>query len=128
MHPRVDKLFFALKWMVRYHHDLVKLPSTLPDVFDEFKNGFFSIHHIEKSFSGSPINLTLEQTNADAGNQKKGIINNQFDWCLSTLGRITFFKDGPSHSDVQQSLDEQERRCLQRFKTAQNQNRQRKFE
>ena len=35
---------------------------------------FFSIHCTEKSFSGSPINLTLEQIiNADAANQKKGI-------------------------------------------------------
>ena len=25
------------------------------------------------------------------------------------LGRVTFFKDDPSHSDVQQSLNEQER-------------------
>ena len=58
--------------MVCYHYSLVKLPSTHPD--DEFKIGLFSIHHTEKSFSGSPIDLTLEQTiNADAANQTKGI-------------------------------------------------------
>ena len=75
MHPRVDKLFFALnhhnyaRWMVRYHHNLMKLSSTHPDVLDEFKNGLFSIHRTEKSFSGSPINPTLEQIiNADAEN------------------------------------------------------------
>ena len=54
--------------MVCYH------PSTHPDVFDELKNGFISIHRTEKSFSGSPIDLTLEQiVNADEANQKKGI-------------------------------------------------------
>ena len=60
--------------MICYHRNLVKPPGTHPDVFDEFKNGLFSIHHTEKSFSGSPIDLTLEQTiNANAANQKKGI-------------------------------------------------------
>ena len=60
--------------MVCYNQDLVKLPSTHPDVFDEFNNDLFSIHRTEKSFSGSAIDLTLEQTiNADAANQKKGI-------------------------------------------------------
>ena len=60
--------------MARYHHNLVKQPSTHPDVFDEFKNGLFSIHRTEKSFSGSPIDLTLEQIiNANAENQKKVI-------------------------------------------------------
>lgn len=60
--------------MVAYHRDLVKLLSTHPDVFDKFKNGLFSIHTTEKSFAGSPIDLTLEQTiNNDTANQKKGI-------------------------------------------------------
>ena len=60
--------------MVHYHHNLVKLPSTHADVFDKFKNDRFSNHHTEKSFSDSPIDLTLEQTtNADVANQKKGI-------------------------------------------------------
>ena len=60
--------------MVHYHHNLVKLPSTHPDVFDKFKNGLFSIHQTEKSFLVSPIDFALEQTiNADAANQKKGI-------------------------------------------------------
>ena len=49
--------FFALnhhnyaRWIIHYHHNLVKLPSTHADVFDEFNNGFFAIHQIEKSFS-----------------------------------------------------------------------------
>ena len=78
--PKLTSYFFAFnhhnyaRWMVRYHHNLVKIPSTHPDAFDEFKNGLFFIHHTEKSFSGSPNNHTLEQTrNADAANQKKGI-------------------------------------------------------
>ena len=60
--------------MVLYHHNLVKLSSTHSEVLDEFKNALFSIHRTEKSFSGSPIDLTLEQIiNADAANKKKGI-------------------------------------------------------
>ena len=60
--------------MIRYHNNLVKLPSTHPDVFDKFQNGHFSIHRTEKSFSRSPIDLTLEQIiNANPANQKKGI-------------------------------------------------------
>ena len=80
MHLRVDKVFLALnchnyaRWMVRYHHNLVKLSNTHLDVFDEFKNGLFFIHRTEKSLSGSPIDLTLEQIiNANAANQNKGI-------------------------------------------------------
>ena len=62
--------------MVHYHHNLVNLPNTQPNVFDEFKNGLFPIHCSEKSFLGSSINLTLEQTiNADAANKEKGIIS-----------------------------------------------------
>ena len=78
MHPRVDELFFALnhhnyaRWMVLYQHNFVKLPTT--HVFDKFKDGLFSIYRTEKSFSGSSIDLTLEQTiNTDAANQKKRI-------------------------------------------------------
>ena len=74
MHPRAHELFFALnhhnyaRWMVCYHHNLVKIP-THPDVFNEFKNDLSPIHGTEKSFSASPIDLTLEQTiNANAVN------------------------------------------------------------
>ena len=76
--PELMSYFFALnhhnyaRWMVLYHHNFVKLPST--HVFDKFKDGLFSIYRTEKSFSGSSIDLTLEQTiNTDVGNQKKRI-------------------------------------------------------
>ena len=78
--PDLTSYFFALnhhnyvRWMVRYFHNLVKLPSTHQEVYTEFKDGLFSVHRTKKSFSGSPIDLTLEQSiNADAANQKKGI-------------------------------------------------------
>ena len=60
--------------MVRYYHNLVELPQSHPEVYQDFTNGLFSIRRTAKPFSGSPIVLTLEQTiNADAANQKKGI-------------------------------------------------------
>ena len=60
--------------MVRYHHDLAKLPSTHFDGFNGLKNDLFSIHHNEKAFLGSPSDLALEQTiNVDAAKEKKGI-------------------------------------------------------
>jgi hypothetical protein len=50
------------------------LPETHPEVNMEFKKGGFSIKKTRKLFSGSPIDLTLEQTiNADAANQRTGI-------------------------------------------------------
>ena len=78
--PDLTNFFFALnhhnyaRWMVRYYHNLVVLPNSHPEVYEEFKSGLFSIRRTEKPFSGSPVDLTLEQTiNADAANQKKGI-------------------------------------------------------
>ena len=50
------------------------MPETHPEVYAEFKKGGFSIKRTKKSFSGSPIDLTLEQTiNADAASQRTGI-------------------------------------------------------
>ena len=54
--------------------------------------------------------------NVDAAKERNRI-NNQFDWCLATLSRVSFFKNCPSYSDVQQYLDEQERGSFKRFKT-----------
>ena len=50
------------------------MSETHPKVYDDFKNGRFSIARTEKHFSQESIDLTLEQTiNADSANQKTGI-------------------------------------------------------
>ena len=60
--------------MVRYHDNLLRLRDIHPGVYEEFKDGCFSIRRIRKPFSGSPIDLTLEQTmNANAASKKMGI-------------------------------------------------------
>ena len=59
---------------MQYHNNLLKVPETHPEVYNEFKKGLFAIQRTTKSFSASPIDLTLEQTiNADAGSQRTGI-------------------------------------------------------
>ena len=60
--------------MVQYHDILLRLRDTHPSVNEELKGGCFSIRKTRKPFSGSPIDLTLEQTmNVDTANQKVGI-------------------------------------------------------
>ena len=72
--------FFALnhhnyaRWTVKYHDNLLKLKETHPEIYEEFKDGLFSVKRTNKPFSGSPIDLTLEQTiNKDAASKRIGI-------------------------------------------------------
>ena len=66
--PKIANYFFALnhpnysRWTVKYHDNLLRMPETHPEVYAEFKKGGFSIKRTKKSFSGSPIDLTLEQS------------------------------------------------------------------
>ena len=78
--PKITNYFFRLnhpnyaRWLVKYHANLIRLPETHPEVYAEFKRGLFSIWRTTKLFSGSPIDLTLEQTiDVDAANQRTGI-------------------------------------------------------
>ena len=78
--PKLINVFFAFnhqnyaRWLLKYYHNLLKLPETHPEVYEDFKRGQFSIRRTTKPFSGSPIDLTLEQTiNADAASQRTGI-------------------------------------------------------
>ena len=78
--PQIANCFFALnhvnysRWLVKYYDNLLKLPASHPDVFQDFKNGWFGIKRTNKSFSATPIDLTLEQTiNTDAASQRLGI-------------------------------------------------------
>ena len=78
--PKLSNFFFRLnhpnyaRWCIQYHDNLLKLSETHPEVYEEFKRGMFSIKRTNKPFSGSPIDLTVEQTiNKDAGSQRSGI-------------------------------------------------------
>ena len=62
------------RWLVKYYDSLIKLLDTHPEVYSEFQNRWFGIKRTAKSFSGTPIDLTLEQTiNADDSSQRFGI-------------------------------------------------------
>eukprot|EP00794_Sanderia_malayensis_P002176 gene2176-2472_t len=59
---------------VNYHGNLLKLPESHPEVYEEFQKKWFAVKQTMKSFSRTPIDLTLEQTiNADAASQRTGI-------------------------------------------------------
>ena len=79
--PQIANRFFARnhknysRWLVKNYDNLLKLPASHPDVFQDFKNRWFGIKRTNKSFSATPIDLTLEQTiNADAASQRLGIL------------------------------------------------------
>ena len=79
--PKLTNYYFTLnrinyaRWLVKYHDNLLKASITHPVVFQDFKNGLFQIKRVNKPFSRSSIDLTLEQTiNADAACQRRGII------------------------------------------------------
>ena len=62
------------RWTVKYDENLLKLQESHPQVYEEFKKGWFSIKRTSKPFSGLPIDITLEQTiNGEATCQKTGI-------------------------------------------------------
>ena len=62
------------RWLWRYYHNLLMLQESHPDVYADFKRGLFAVKRTTKTVSGSPIDLTLEQTiNADAASQRTGI-------------------------------------------------------
>eukprot|EP00794_Sanderia_malayensis_P015514 gene15514-17096_t len=77
---KLSNYFFAFnqpnyaRWTVKYHDNLLKLPESHPEVYEEFQKKWFAVKRTTKSFSRTPIDLTLEQTiNADAASQRTGI-------------------------------------------------------
>lgn len=63
------------RWIVRFYNNLVNVENTHPGLKESLINGGISIRRTNKYFSGSPIDLTLEQTiNADAANKLTGKI------------------------------------------------------
>ena len=71
--PKITNIFFVMnqlsyaRRLVKYYDSLRKLPDTQLKVYSDFENGWFGIKRTAKSFSSTPIDLTLEQTiNADA--------------------------------------------------------------
>ena len=80
--PKLTNIFFALnhpnyaRWLVKYYDSILKLNETHPEVYNEFKQGWFAIRRTEKPFSSTAINLTLEQTtNAEAASPRLGVLS-----------------------------------------------------
>ena len=62
------------RWKVHYYFNLINMEETQAGITEVLANGALSIHRTDKSFSRSPIDLTLEQTiNADAASCQTGI-------------------------------------------------------
>lgn len=78
--PEMRKIFFALnhqnyaRWLVYFHHRLIRMEDTHPGISKDFQAGLISIRRTSKPFSRQPIDITLEQTiNADAAGRCSGI-------------------------------------------------------
>ena len=84
------------RWLIRFLDNLMRLDESHPLLYKDFNKGLFAIRRTKKPFSGSPIDLTLEQTiNGDAASEKLGIthlinsISARQKWSLSHSLRIT---------------------------------------
>ena len=57
-----------------YHNNLLKLQNTHPQVYEDFRNGYFVLKRTSKQFSCEPVDLTLKQIiSTDAACQRTGI-------------------------------------------------------
>ena len=79
---KIASFFFRLnhpnfsRYLVQYYSILRNLKETLPEVYDEYSSGFFSLKRTTKPFSGIPVDLTLEQTvNCDAALRTYGVVS-----------------------------------------------------
>ena len=73
-------IFFAgygpnyARWVVRYYLNLVNMENSHPGIRHILQNGALSVNRSSRSFSRTPVNITLEQTvNADAVSRLTGI-------------------------------------------------------
>ena len=97
--PTLLAVYFALnrpnyaRWGTLF---LQKLKSAHPKLCELLENGAFSIRRTKKSYSGSAVDLSLEQTvNRDSASKMKGIVSFQNSegamrrWSLSMMQRAT---------------------------------------
>ena len=76
--PVINLLFATnhmnyLRWLSKFQLDLLNIDSTHPGL-RAILEGAFTVRRTSKSFSRSPVDLTLEQTvNADAASRRTGI-------------------------------------------------------
>lgn len=63
------------RWLAWYNDTLLNIEQTHPGLKDECMRGGFGIKRTNKPFFRVPIDLTLEQINADAGRRLTGIIH-----------------------------------------------------
>ena len=62
------------RWMVKYFFNLANIDTAHPGLRKVLENGALSIRRTDKTFSRTPVDLTLEQTiNADAASRLTGI-------------------------------------------------------
>ena len=80
--PKMSAFFFVFnhlnycRYLLQHYSNLKNLRNTHPEVWNEYKNGGFSIRRTSKPFSGLPIDLTLEQTiNAESASRSYGVIS-----------------------------------------------------
>ena len=97
--PKLSNYFFALnhqnyaRCSVQYYNNLILVTETHPEVYSEFKRGFFSIKRTLTYFSGNPIDLTLERTiNADAASQDGNFCSYILYISKATLGTVKLYE------------------------------------
>ena len=58
--PQIINCFFVTnhvnysRWAVKYYDSLLKLPESHPEVYTDFKKGWFGIKRTKKAFSATP--------------------------------------------------------------------------
>ena len=66
------------RWMTEYNINLLNIEHTYESICEVFERGALSIRKTSKSFSYSPVALTLEQTeNKDSASRQTGMSNDQ---------------------------------------------------
>ena len=80
--PKLTNIFFGLnhpnyaRWLIKYYDSILKLSETHPELYNEFKQGWFAIRRTEKLFSSTAIDLMLEQTiHAEVASQSLGVLS-----------------------------------------------------
>lgn len=76
----IMNLFFATnhinysRWLSKFQLDLLNIDNTHPGLRSILEKGAFTVRRTSKSFSRTPVDLTLEQiVNADAASRRTGI-------------------------------------------------------
>ena len=117
--PEITNIFFAMnhlnyaRWLVKYYDSSIELPDTHPEVYSDFQNRWFGIMRTAKSFSCTPIDLTLEQTiNADTSSQCFGITSMTNSILVRQAGASLIFFNYHYIVIARYARPEEKRRCV----------------